>query len=136
MQTLYALFIVNKSGGLVYHRELSEATPRLSTNDTMILGSTWHGMLALAEQVAPVHGSGGIHTLVADTFVLKSFSSATGLKIFIIADAAADMRALDQALRRVYALYADFALKDPFYQLEQAIRSPLFDAKIDALSRG
>ena len=77
-----------------------------------------------------------MHTLVADAFVLKCFSSATGLKIFLIADETADRRQLDASLRRVYALYADYALKDPFYQLEQAIRSPLFDAKIDALSRG
>lgn len=34
---------------------------------------------------------------------------------------------VDALLRRVYELYADYALKNPFYSLEMPIRCELFD---------
>ena len=33
-------------------------------------------------------------------------------------------------LRRIYELYADFALKNPFYSLEMPIRCELFDKNL------
>jgi hypothetical protein len=40
---------------------------------------------------------------------------------------------LDYVLREVYILYADCALKDPFYELEMPIRCELFTQAVDAL---
>ena len=36
-------------------------------------------------------------------------------------------------LRRIYELYADFALKNPFYSLEMPIRCDLFDSNLQAV---
>lgn len=40
---------------------------------------------------------------------------------------------MDTALTEIYILYADCALKDPFYELEMPIRSTLFTQAVDAL---
>ena len=37
---------------------------------------------------------------------------------------------VDQLLERIHELYADFALKNPFYSLEMPIRADLFDEKL------
>ncbi len=36
-------------------------------------------------------------------------------------------------LKRIYELYADFALKNPFYSLEMPIRCELFDTNLQAV---
>ena len=36
---------------------------------------------------------------------------------------------------RVYELYSDFVLKNPFYETEQVIKCELFDEAVDALVR-
>ena len=40
---------------------------------------------------------------------------------------------IDYILREIYVLYADCALKDPFYELEMPIRCELFAQAVDAL---
>lgn len=40
---------------------------------------------------------------------------------------------LDHVLREIYILYADCALKDPFYELEMPIRCELFTTAVDSL---
>jgi len=37
---------------------------------------------------------------------------------------------VDQLLDKIYELYADFALKNPFYSLEMPIRADLFDEQL------
>jgi len=37
---------------------------------------------------------------------------------------------VDQLLDKVYELYADYALKNPFYSLEMPIRADLFDSHL------
>lgn len=39
-EMLLSLYIVNKSGGLIYHRDFSTLA-KLDTNDTLRLGSIW-----------------------------------------------------------------------------------------------
>lgn len=41
--------------------------------------------------------------------------------------------ALEPLLKKIYELYADFALKNPFYSLEMPIRCELFDTNLQAL---
>lgn len=36
-------------------------------------------------------------------------------------------------LKKIYELYADYALKNPFYSLEMPIRCELFDTHLQAL---
>lgn len=48
------LFIVNKSGGLIYHRPLSAKAPKLGTNEWLRIGSTFHSLHAIAAEASPV----------------------------------------------------------------------------------
>lgn len=50
---LHSLYIINKSGGLIYQQDLSSAAPKLSSNDHLRLGSTFHSMHAIAVLVRP-----------------------------------------------------------------------------------
>ena len=43
--------------------------------------------------------------------------------------------AVDQMLRKLYGLYADYVLKNPFYSLDMPIRCALFDQKLAELVR-
>jgi trafficking protein particle complex subunit 4 len=52
------LFIVNKSGGLVHHRLLSPLAPKLSTNDWLRIGSTFHSLHAIAAEASPIKFNG------------------------------------------------------------------------------
>jgi hypothetical protein len=38
-------------------------------------------------------------------------------------------------LRRVYELYCDYVLKNPFYEIEQVIKCELFDENVEAMLR-
>jgi len=40
---------------------------------------------------------------------------------------------VDAVLREIYVLYSDCSLKDPFYELEMAIRCDLFIHAVDTL---
>lgn len=40
---------------------------------------------------------------------------------------------LDLLLRKIYELYADYVLKNPFYALDMPIRCELFDQNLHAL---
>lgn len=40
---------------------------------------------------------------------------------------------LEVLLKKIYELYSDFALKNPFYSLEQPLRCELFDQNLQVL---
>lgn len=157
------LFIINRSGGLVFNKNLSSAAPNLSTNDCLRLGSTFHSLHAIATQIAPVI-SMGIETLETDTFKLQCFQSLTGAKFVVTATPGTSE--LDVLLHSVYEIYADYVLKvkrsacftflfpsmmflnyrvaniqnntntfhqDPFYEMDMPIRCDLFNRHLDKL---
>lgn len=48
------ILIINKSGGLIYHRNFSESfASKLNSNDFLIIASTIHSVFAIASQVTP-----------------------------------------------------------------------------------
>ena len=102
------MFVISKSGGLIYHRNFGAAAPDLDTNEQLRLGSTFHGLHAISAQVSPVL-SGGIESLDTDTFRLACFQAQTGIKFFVTAEPATPEMA--QVLRAIYELYADYVLK-------------------------
>jgi len=127
---LLQLFIINRSGGLVYTKNLSSIAPSLSVNDVLRLGSTFHGLHAIATQIAPVV-SAGIEGLQTDTFKLQCFQSLTGVKFVVTATP--ETMDLDALLKNIYELYADYVLKNPFYECEMPIRCELFNKNLDRL---
>ena len=130
-----SLYIVNKSGGLIFQRDFGPPSgARLDTNDTLRLASIWHSLHAIAAQLSPRAGCGGIEHLEADTFDLHCFQAPTGTKFFVTSAP----RALGAAplLRVVYELYTDYVLKNPFYEAEMPIRCELFDTHLAAAIKG
>jgi len=119
-----SLYVVNKSGGLIYHREF-RGPGRLDTNDTLRVASIWHSLHAISSQLSPVPGCQGIELLEADTFDLHCYQTPTGTKFFSVVSPGA--QGVPSFLKTVYELYADYALKNPFYEVEMPIRCNLFD---------
>ena len=107
---LYHLFIVNRSGGLIFNQDLSPSAPKLSSNDWLRLGSTFHSLHAIASQVAPV-ASAGIESLQMGDYKLQCYQTLTGIKFVLTADSLTLSSELQQALQVIYELYADYVLK-------------------------
>lgn len=154
------LFIVNKSGGLIHHRALGPRAPSIGTNDWLRIGSTFHSLHAIASEASPVKASGvdsldsneGIETIEASGLHLSCLETRTGVKFVITSEPDVPSDAYSTAnastrgnhnhddiddpkrvLRELYVLYAECALKDPFYELDMPIRCELFGDAVDAL---
>ena len=123
MATYYQLFIINRNGGLVYSKSLAPTAPALSTNDSLRLGSTFHGLHAIAQQIAPIV-SGGIERLETETFILQCFQTLTGVKFVVTA--APGTPDLDALLRGIYEVYSDYVLKVRTLAISDAAFSILY----------
>lgn len=105
--------------------------PRLSANEKIVLASMFHSMYAIAAyqvyNVKSIDGktkqtsSSGIETLENDLFKLHCFQTVTGVKFLILTDLNSIVQK-DVLLRKIYELYSDYVLKNPFYSLDMPIR--------------
>ena len=102
--------------------------PRITTNEYIILASTFYPLYALSVQLSPETNSSGIQELETDTFKLHCSQTLTGVKFLVITDP--KQVGVDQLLEKIYELYGDYALKNPFYSLEMPIRADLFDQNL------
>ncbi|KHN48408.1 trafficking protein particle complex subunit 4-like [Glycine soja] len=127
MAAIYSLYIINKSGGLIYYKDYGSAG-RMDTNDSLRVASLWHSMHAISQQLSPVSGCLGIELLQADTFDLHCFQSLTGTKFFVVSEPGAQH--MESLLKFVYELYTNYVLKNPFYEMEMPIRCELFDINL------
>ncbi|KAI9590954.1 Sybindin-like protein [Syncephalis fuscata] len=125
---IYSVYIINKAGGLIFQRDFGDNLNRLSGNDYLILAGTFHGVYAIASKISPIPGSSGIDMIEADTFRLFCFQTLTGIKFLLITDP--QHAQADQHLRKIYELYSDFVMKNPFYKLEMPVRCELFDERL------
>ncbi|NWI55135.1 TPPC4 protein, partial [Calyptomena viridis] len=129
---------------------------RLSSNEKLMLASMFHSLFAIGSQLSPEVGSSGIEMLETDTFKLHCFQTLTGtvrprallcfaravcarpssrscivapgIKFMVLADPR--QTGIDALLRKIYEIYSDYALKNPFYSLEMPIRCELFDQNL------
>ncbi|KAI9869072.1 MAG: hypothetical protein M1813_002896 [Trichoglossum hirsutum] len=131
-KVVFALIIINKAGGLIYQRDFHEGLTKLSINDYLILAGTFHGIHAITSRLIPPQllppppqKATGIEILESEAFRLQCFQTLTGTK-FLLFTEPHQMNA-DAVLRRVYELYADYVMKNPFYQNEMPIRCEAFD---------
>nr|KYP76160.1 Trafficking protein particle complex subunit 4 [Cajanus cajan] len=127
MAAIYTLYIIRKSGGLIYYYG---SAGRMDTNDSLRVASLWHSMHAnaISQQLSPVSGCLGIELLQADTFDLHCFQSLTGAKFFVVCESGAQH--MENLLKFVYELYTDYVLKNPFYHMEMPIHCELFDINL------
>ncbi|EQK99543.1 cis-Golgi transport protein particle complex subunit [Ophiocordyceps sinensis CO18] len=146
-RTVFALIIINKAGGLIYNKNFHEgALNQLSTNDYLVLAGTFHGVHAITARLNPVKpaapanplGSGtipnrpeplsGLEVLETENFRMQCFNTMTGTKFLVFTDTT--QVNVDLTLRRIYDLYADYVMKNPFYSLDMPIRCEIFERKL------
>lgn len=104
---------------------------RMTTNEKIFLASMFYPLFAIASQLSPEPRCSGIEILEADTFRLHCYQTLTGIKFIVVAEPM--QSGIEILLKRVYELYADYALKNPFYSLEMPIRCELFETNLQTL---
>lgn len=152
-RVVYAVLVLNKAGGLIYQKDFNPGLQKLSSNDYLILAGTFHGYAhlkyhsisprlhadilfdsvhAITSKISPTNetNSSGLEVLESDNFVMRCFQTLTGTKFLVFAEPRQPN--LDVVVRRVYELYSDYVMKNPFYQLEMPIRSEGFDRHLAA----
>ncbi|KAK2160162.1 hypothetical protein NP493_1662g00007 [Ridgeia piscesae] len=116
--------------------------PKLTTNEKIMLAGMFHSLFAIASQLSPEAKSSGIQVIETDTFKLHCSQTLTGwflcvytfvninnsIKFMVIADPKHGSQ--DALLKRLYEIYADYALKNPFYSIDMPIRCELFDTSL------
>jgi hypothetical protein len=70
----------------------------------------------------------GIEVLETENFRLQCFSTLTGTKFLLFTEP--QQPNVDATLRKIYELYADYVMKNPFYQMEMPVRCEAFDRKL------
>eukprot|EP00127_Corallochytrium_limacisporum_P007281 Clim_evm22s246 gene=Clim_evmTU22s246 len=127
---IYSVYIINKAGSLIFQQDYIEGY-RLPANERIMLASTFHSLFAIAANISPANNSSGIKTLDCDSFRLECMQTATGTKFMLLADPLEE--GLPHFLQKVYELYADHVLKNPFYSLEMPIRIQSFESNLREL---
>lgn len=125
---VFSFNILNKDGGLVFHKEFSKAQ-----RVDLRLASSFHVMSTIAVQISPVAKSSGIEEFVSEAFKLQCMQTRTGVKFYVITDPAHPAPVLKALLQSAYEVYVDYVLKNPFHSLEQPIRCDKFDYLIEKL---
>ena len=59
---------------------------------------------------------------------MQCFTTMTGIKFLLFTDTT--QVNVDRTIQRVYEMYTDYVLKNPFYQLEMPVRCDMFDRKL------
>lgn len=150
--TVFALMIINKAGGLIYNRTFQDGgLNKLSSNDYLVLAGTFHGVHAITTRLNPVKSSqstaaanasgipsrpeppSGLEVMETENFRLQCFNTMTGIKFLVFTDTT--QANVDVTTRRIYELYSDYVMKNPFYQLEMPIRCEIFDRKLTSYVR-
>jgi len=120
---------------LIYNQNLAPNAAKLTSNDWLRIGSTFHSLHAIIRQISPVK-SGGIEKLETENLKIQCLQTLTGLKIVLSAAAGQVQPSLDVVLREIYVLYSDYVLKNPFYELDMPIRCELFTINVTQLIDG
>jgi hypothetical protein len=66
--------------------------------------------------------------LESETFRLRCFSTLTGTKFLLFTDPSQPN--VDTMVHKIYELYADYVMKNPFYQTEMPVRCEAFDRRL------
>ncbi|KAF1975831.1 Sybindin-like protein [Bimuria novae-zelandiae CBS 107.79] len=147
---VFALFIISKSGGLIYNREFHAGLQKLNSNDLLMLAGSFHGMHAITKSLCPnppvppppsstnaaslapspfTHRATGLEVLETSQFRMQCFQTLTGIKFLLFTEP--QQPNIDTMMKKIYELYADFVMKNPFYTVEMPIRCEKFDRGLD-----
>ena len=67
----------------------------------------------------------GLEVLETETFRLQCFQTLTGTKFLLFTEP--HQPNVDVVVRKVYELYADYVMKNPFYQIDMPVKCEAFD---------
>ncbi|KAI9759172.1 MAG: hypothetical protein M4579_002545 [Chaenotheca gracillima] len=137
-RVVFALIIINRAGGLVYQRDFHEGLNKLSINDYLVLAAQRmatdespgnNRVHAITQRLTP-HAitSGpatGVEVLESENFRLQCFQTLTGTKFLLFTEP--HQPNVDVIMRRVYELYADYVMKNPFYQIDMPVKCEAFE---------
>ncbi|XP_030631972.1 trafficking protein particle complex subunit 4 isoform X4 [Chanos chanos] len=153
---IFSVYVVNKAGGLIY--QYDNYVPRAEVEKTfsfpldlvlkihdekVVVSFGQRDGIRVGHAVLSINGvdvngkytaegkdilDSGIEMLETDMFKLHCFQTLTGIKFIVLADPR--QSGVDGLLRKIYEIYSDFALKNPFYSLEMPIRCELFDQNL------
>lgn len=133
MADITAIYIISSNGSLIfdYHSQPSN----LNADKNIVLASLFYACYANSEQIGlsfahpdqpsyQLHQSIGIKTLEAHNFRLDCFETMTKVKFVVISDLSIPGGVNKQdLLKKIYELYADYVMKNPFYTLNMPINS-------------
>ncbi|KAI6045572.1 TRAPP complex subunit Trs23 [Pisolithus marmoratus] len=131
MIVVFGLWVINKAGGLVYQRSFTDGLAQLTSNEYLVLAGTLHGIHAITSRLSPSGPSSGAQVIEGESFKLTILLTVTGTK-FVLSTPLVETTA-ESILQRVYEIYSDTVMKNPFHTPEMPIRSDGFDSRIAAL---
>ncbi|KAI0318907.1 Sybindin-like protein [Amylostereum chailletii] len=133
---IFGVWVINKAGGLIYHRSFAEGLAQLTANEYLVLAGTLHGIHAITARLSPTGSSSGAHVIEAETFKMTIHLTATGTKFVLLTSLAEPHASNTAVLQKVYEAYADAVMKNPFHTPEMPIRTEGFDVKIASIMGG
>lgn len=71
----------------------------------------------------------GIEVLESSHFRIQCFQTQTGIKFLLFTEP--QQPNVDTMIKKIYELYADYVMKNPFYTVEMPIRCEKFDRGLD-----
>lgn len=106
-----------------------------------MLAGTFHGVHAITRSLTPSaistplpRGSlTGLEVLESGLFRLTCFQTVSGVKFLLFTEPTQPN--VDTIMRKVYEIYADYVMKNPFYQLEMPVRCEAFERHLLAYVR-
>jgi len=126
----------------------ADGLPHLTSNEYLVLAGTLHGIHAITSRLAPAGPSSGAQVIEGETFKLNILLTHTGTVAtyslylvltvtfsgtkFILLTSLVEPT-VDSILQKVYEIYAEAVMKNPFHTPEMPIRTEGFDTKITAL---
>jgi hypothetical protein len=161
-RVVFALFVINKAGGLVYNREFHTGMSKLSSNDYLTLAGSFHGyynpapriphtnpfrsMHAITARLSPappipnplpastapspfINRPTGLEVMESSHFRVQCFQTQTGTKFLLFTEP--QQPNVDTMIKKIYELYSDYVMKNPFYTVEMPIRCEKFDRGLD-----
>jgi len=75
------------------------------------------------------HRASGLEVLETSHFRMQCFQTLTGIKFLLFTEP--QQPNIDTMIKKIYELYADYVMKNPFYTVEMPIRCEKFDRGLD-----
>ena len=93
-----------------------------------------HSIHAITARLTPIPTPGvpstGIEVLESENFRLQCFQTLTGTKFLLFTEP--HQPNVDAISRKVYELYADYVMKNPFHQIDMPIKCEAFDRHLSS----